>query len=80
MYNLLYEVVEENSNGQTSYGIEILENGIKTKYIPNVFKEKELTEKLVNKCNTHRIPPIHILDLIEDAYFDLGINKTPEFA
>ena len=80
MENLIYQLKEENSNGQTSYGIEILENGIKTKYIPNVFAEKELAEKLIRRCNSYRIPPIHILDVIEDAYFDLGIRAIPEFA
>ncbi len=37
-------------------------------YIPDVFFEYERAEKFVNLCNSLKISPIHLLDLIEDEF------------
>jgi len=71
MNEIFYRIREDRENGQTSYGVEVWENNVLTEYIPNVFTEKGHAEKLVNTCNSYKVPSIHIRDIIENMYFEI---------
>lgn len=71
MDKIIYQIREENTKEEKSYGIEIIKNGVQIKYLPNVFNEKAHAEKLVETCNKYEISPIHILDIIDDMYYDI---------
>jgi len=71
MENIKYCLKEHTSGNDTSYGIEILENGTAVQFIPDVFAEKSHAENLVRMCNENDVDPVHIGDVISDMQNEL---------
>ncbi len=67
-YQLREDKFEDESNQlHTVFGIDITDNGVVVRMIPNVFYCKEKGQSFVDLCNRLELDPIHIDDVIADA-------------
>ncbi len=70
---MVYKAVKESCSDEetgkyTSFGIgAYTKEGREILYIPDVFLSYDKAQALVLLCNTHRLDPIHLPDVIEDA-------------
>lgn len=67
-YKLREDVVfDEDNKGHTVYGIDLFKNGAIARSVPDVFSDKSSAESLVSLCNSCKLSPLHLMDVIEDA-------------
>ena len=67
-YKLRVDVIfDEDSIAHTVYGIELFKNGVEVIAIPDIFTDKSSAKKLVKLCNSCKLSPLHLMDVIEDA-------------
>lgn len=60
---------------QISYEIEVIEGGKTVQCIPTKFTEEKHAKEFVNICNENEVEPIHILDIMDDMLYDIGLTK-----
>lgn len=70
-YRLKKECTKSCNKKYISYGVEIIENGVQTQYVSNVFAQKRYAKKLVHACNKYDVDPIHIYDVIENMSWEI---------
>ena len=71
-YKLRKERILPSEKQFTTYGIEVLENGVQTEYISGVSDNKKLVRNMVRICNKNDVEPVHIHDVIEDMTWELN--------
>ena len=49
-----------------SYGISCYENGVETISYPDILPDKDKVQELVKQCNTLKVRPEHLPDVLED--------------
>ncbi len=72
IYNFRENISSIDEEIYTVYGIETWmlkqDKYYLVDYIPDVFFEYERAKKFVDLCNSLKISPIHLMDLIEDEF------------
>ena len=65
---LLIEDSSEDENGRirTSYGIEIILDGVRMRSIRDVYTDRAAAQMLIDRCNRLRLSPVHIDDVLEN--------------
>ena len=65
---LLIEDSSEYENGRirTSYGIEIIIDGVIMRSIRDVYTDRAAAQTLIDRCNRLRLSPVHIDDVLEN--------------
>ena len=65
---LLIEDSSEDENGRirTSYGIEIILDGVRMRSIRDVYTDRAAAQTLIDRCNRQRLSPVHIDDVLEN--------------
>ncbi|MBQ7821905.1 MAG: hypothetical protein IJ391_06455 [Clostridia bacterium] len=59
-------ILDEDNNTHTVYGIEVWQDNILLKAVPDVFVDHDRAKTLVMLCNNEKLDPIHLMDVIED--------------
>lgn len=72
IYRLKTERTKPYNKKYVSYGVEVLENGELTQYIPEAFTDRKSAKKFVRLCSKLDVAPIHVSDVLEDLSKDVS--------
>ncbi len=61
------QVLDQNGEAHTVYGIELWEDGVCVRAVSDVFFARERAAEFVSLCNRLQLSAIHLEDVIEDV-------------
>ena len=66
-YLLIEDSIEDEIGRiRTSYGIEIIIDGVIMRSIRDVYTDRAAAQTLIDRCNRLRLSPVHIDDVLEN--------------